>query len=79
MSNIAIYPIVVASLIFFIYLAPGIALFPKFVLMPRTTAIIPFISISIVVASQYFLSLINQFNRQSVIILIGGSRTNFYI
>ena len=71
MSNIAIYPIVVASLIFFIYLAPGIALFPKFVLMPRTTAIIPFISISIVVASQYFLSLINQFNRQSVIILIG--------
>jgi len=71
MSNIAIYPIVVASLIFFIYLIPGIALFPKFILMPRTAATIPFISMSVVVASQYILSLFNQFNHQSVIILIG--------
>ena len=71
MSNAAIYPIVVASLIFFIYLAPGIALFPKFILMPRTAAIIPFISMSIVVAFQYTLSLFNQFNHQNVIILIG--------
>jgi len=71
MSNIAIYPIVVASLIFFLYLIPGIALFPKFILMPRTAATIPFISMSVVVASQYILSLFNQFNHQSVIILIG--------
>jgi hypothetical protein len=71
MSNIAIYPTVVASLIFFLYLIPGIALFPKFILMPRTAATIPFISMSVVVASQYILSLFNQFNHQSVIILIG--------
>ena len=70
MSNAVIYPMVVASLIFFIYLIPGIALFPKFILMPRTAAIIPFISMSIVVAFQYILSLFDQFNHQSVIILI---------
>ncbi|MBT7556988.1 hypothetical protein HN615_08695 [Candidatus Woesearchaeota archaeon] len=58
-------------MIFFIYLIPGIALFPKFVLAPRTAATIPFVSISVVVVSQYVLSLFNQFNHQNVIILIG--------
>ena len=71
MNNISIYTTVVISLIFFIYLIPGIALFPKFVLAPRTAATIPFVSISVVVVSQYVLSLFNQFNHQNVIILIG--------
>ena len=43
-----IYPTVVISLLFFIYLVPGIALFPKFIQSPRTAATIPFISVSIV-------------------------------
>mgnify|MGYP003980426577 CR=1 FL=1 len=71
MNNISIYTTVVISLIFFLYLIPGIALFPKFVLAPRTAATIPFVSISVVVVSQYVLSLFNQFNHQNVIILIG--------
>ena len=72
MTNIFfIYPTVVISLLFFIYLLPGIALFPKFIQSPRTAATIPFISISIVVSIQYFLSLLNQFNHQNVIIFIG--------
>ena len=71
MGNAFIYTTSVASLIFFIYLIPGIALFPKFILTPRTAATIPFISISIVVAAQYVLSLFDKFDHQSVIILIG--------
>jgi len=72
MDSAFIYITSVVGLIFFIYLIPGIALFPKFILTPRTAATIPFISISIVVASQYVLSLFNQFNHHSVIILIGA-------
>ena len=55
----------------FIYIIPGIALFPKFILNPRTAAAIPFLSISIVVSVQYLLSTLNQFNHQNVIIFIG--------
>lgn len=55
----------------FIYIVPGIALFPKFILNPRTTAAIPFLSISIVVSAQYLLTTLNQFNQQNVIIFIG--------
>ena len=55
----------------FIYIIPGIALFPKFILNPRTAAAIPFLSISIVVSAQYLLSTLNQFNHQNVIIFIG--------
>ena len=55
----------------FIYIIPGIALFPKFILNPRTAAAIPFLSISIVVSFQYLLSTLNQFNHQNVIIFIG--------
>ncbi|MDB4037967.1 hypothetical protein N9519_02865 [Candidatus Thioglobus sp.] len=53
-----------------IYLAPGIAFFPKFILNPRTFAVIPFISISIVVSAQYLLSTLNQFSHQNVVLLI---------
>ena len=72
MTNIFfIYPTVVISLLFLIYLVPGIALFPKFIQSPRTAATIPFISVSIIVSIQYCLSLLNQFNHQNVIIFIG--------
>lgn len=71
MVNTITYISVVISLIFFIYLIPGIALFPKFILTPRTAASIPFISISIVVSGQYILSILNQFNHRNVIILTG--------
>ena len=71
MVNTITYISVVISLIFFIYLIPGIALFPKFILTPRTAASIPFISISIVVSAQYILSILNQFNHRNVIILTG--------
>ncbi len=67
----AIYPTIVIGLLFFIYLIPGIALFPKFILTPKTAATIPFISIAIVVSAQYILSILNQFNHQNVIIFIG--------
>ncbi|HIF35235.1 MAG TPA: hypothetical protein EYQ71_00855 [Candidatus Thioglobus sp.] len=67
----AIYPTIVIGLLFFIYFIPGIALFPKFILTPKTAATIPFISIAIVVSAQYILSILNQFNHQNVIIFIG--------
>jgi hypothetical protein len=70
MSNLTIYLTTVTSLIFFIYFIPGIALFPKFILNPRTAAAIPFISISIVVSGQYLLRILNQFNHQNVILFI---------
>jgi hypothetical protein len=54
----------------FIFVIPGLAFFPKFFISPRTAAIIPFLSISIIGISQYILSLINQFNRLSVLSLI---------
>jgi hypothetical protein len=71
MDSAFIYITSVVSLIFFIYFVPGVALFPRFILTPRTAATIPFISVSIVVASQYILSLLNQFNHNSVVVLIG--------
>lgn len=71
MNNLVIYFTTVTSLLFFIYIIPGIALFPKFILNPRTAAAIPFLSISIVVSVQYLLSTLNQFNHQNVIIFIG--------
>jgi hypothetical protein len=70
-SNAFIYTAVVVSLLSFIYIIPGLSLFPKFILAPRTAASIPFISISIVISVQYILSLLNQFNHQNVIIIIG--------
>ena len=72
MNNLIIYFSTVTSLLFFIFIIPGIALFPRFILNPRTSAAIPFLSISIVVAAQYLLSTQNQFNQQNVIIFIGA-------
>ena len=72
MNNLIIYFSTVTSLLFFIFIIPGIALFPRFILNPRTSAAIPFLSISIVVAGQYLLSTQNQFNQQNVIIFIGA-------
>ena len=71
MNNLVIYFTTVTSLLFFIYIIPGISLFPKFILNPRTASAIPFLSISIVVSVQYLLSTLNQFNHQNVIIFIG--------
>jgi len=68
MNNLVIYFGTVVSLFLFIYIIPGIALFPKFILNPRTAATIPFISISMVVSAQYILSTLNQFNQKNVII-----------
>ena len=68
MNNLVIYFGTVVSLFLFIYIIPGIALFPKFILNPRTAATIPFISISMVVSAQYILSTLNQFNHKNVII-----------
>ena len=68
MNNLVIYLGTVVSLFLFIYIIPGIALFPKFILNPRTAASIPFISISMVVSAQYILSTLNQFNHKNVII-----------
>ena len=65
------YIITVISLLLFVYIVPGIALFPRFILTPRTIATIPFISITIVVSAQYILSILNQFSHQNVIIFIG--------
>jgi hypothetical protein len=70
MSNLFIYLSTVLSLIIFIYLIPGIALFPRFILAPRTASTIPFISISMVVGGQYLLRTLNQFTHQNVILLI---------
>jgi len=68
MNNLVIYFGTVVSLFLFIYIIPGIALLPKFILNPRTAATIPFISISMVVSAQYILSTLNQFNHKNVII-----------
>jgi len=71
MNSLVIYFTTVTSLLFFIYIIPGIALFPKFILNPRTAATIPFLSIFIVVSAQYLLRTLNQFNHQNTIIFIG--------
>jgi len=71
MINLFLYPILVFSLLLFIYLIPGMAIFPKFIQTPRTAAAIPFISLSIIVSIQYFLSLINQFNQWNIFICLG--------
>ena len=71
MNDLVIYFTTVANLFLFIYIIPGIAIFPKFILNPRTAAAIPFLSISIVISAQYLLTTINQFNHQNVIIFIG--------
>lgn len=70
MTIVSTYLIVVLSLIFLIYLAPGIALFPSFILSPKTAATIPFISVSIVITIQYLLTLQGQFNHQNILIII---------
>ena len=71
MNDLVIYFTTVANLFLFIYIIPGIAIFPKFILNPRTAAAIPFLSISIVISAQYLLTTLNQFNHQNVIIFIG--------
>lgn len=71
MGNAFIYTTVVVSLLIFVYILPGLSFFPRFILAPRTAASIPFLSISIVISAQYILSLLNQFNNQNVITLIG--------
>jgi hypothetical protein len=70
-SNAFIYTAAVLSLLIFVYIIPALSFFPRFILAPRTAASIPFLSISIVISAQYILSLLNQFNHQNVIILIG--------
>lgn len=69
MMTTSIYIITAISLLMFIYYIPGIALFPRFIMSPRTTATLPFISICIIVITQYSLSLIHQFNQLNIILL----------
>jgi len=65
------YITVAIGIIFFLYIIPAFAIFPRFILSPRTAASIPFLSISIIICIQYILSTLNQFNHQNVIILVG--------
>jgi len=72
MASIFLYTTFVLCLLFFIYLIPGIAFFPNFIQTPRTAAAIPFLSLSIIVSIQYFLSLLDQFNQLNVFICLGA-------
>ena len=70
MDNFIIYIATAILLIVFIFLLPGIALFPKFIFNPRTAAAIPFISISVIVSTQYLLRILGQFYQANLIIFL---------
>jgi len=70
MLTLAIYLLTVLCLIFFVFIIPGVSLFPRFLFHPRSAATIPFLSISIVVSYQYLVSYFDKFTQLNLILFI---------
>ncbi len=67
------YFIYLLSLLSLVYIVPALAVWPKLLLSSRTSIVIPFVSIAIVILLQKLLSLLGLFSHGSVLLISGVS------
>ncbi len=67
------YVVYLLGLLILVYVTPALAAWPRLLLSSRTSVIIPFVSIAIVILLQKLLSLLGLFSHGSVLLISGAS------